>query len=377
MNNKDLAYLRKQFKSELTLADINKIYSVYINKDNGEVVDKKLLHFKMLDDDMRSVILANIKKVITGSIGAKLFKQNFDEELKNAQGNTFALLNNLLVSESGEDFSSICDYLVTKLKNNFVYKTSIVMNFYRVKILTEMNGFDFIICTTNKVESSKQNYVYDYAEREFMLQNRLDAIVTMEAPYEGFMYPVFEDDSIDMDNVLEYNPKYNSGFTYGVLECTTSLTAKQEKECFHQIISEVTDGNIEPDKLKNIYKVIDERFADKDDKLITPGMLQNVLNDLDIEPKKDLKEAYTETVADETYTFNVESILPNLDAKSVQLENTDIEIKVKPGNLDKVAQIRNSKGQVFALIKLDENLITNGMNITINSIDELNRIIEG
>ena len=77
MNKKDLADLRKEFKLNSYMMPIKEIYSVYLKKDNGEIITKELNHFEMMDMEKRELYLNNFKKVLTGTIDAKIFELDF------------------------------------------------------------------------------------------------------------------------------------------------------------------------------------------------------------------------------------------------------------------------------------------------------------
>jgi hypothetical protein len=389
MNKTDISALKKALNTSKGTAEILKIYSVYIKYDNQSevsaeidgtksenIIGAKEIQYHLLDENVRDVLIDNMKKVISGSIGTKVFKQKFKEETEYKEYNTKDILNNIIRCQN-DDFSKLCDIFINKIeKNIYCFESDIVVNFYKAKLTIKSDAMPFIFATVNKVTQGKEAVTYDYVNQEFELQNGISSIVNMQSPEAGFVYPVYEDMTVDYEYIIESNSDSGNAFSENVLQVKRCLTSKEEKESFNMILNDVVGEKIEPEKLQNVYEAIQERFAETEDKIVTPTNIENVLKDADIEIKEDVKEKCEEILNNPSYKFNVENILPKMSEKSIMLKNEDIEIKVKPEGLGNVKQFQTNNGKLYALIELDENLNINGINAHIENIEEIQNILK-
>lgn len=135
MNKKDLADIRKEFKLGSYMLPIKEVYSVYIKKDNGEIITRELEHFEMMEVEKRELYLNNFKKVLTGSLDSKIFELDF-KELNEEKGievseSTQQILYGALNSK--ESTAEFGDKIVDKISQNYTYDTDVVINFIRAE----------------------------------------------------------------------------------------------------------------------------------------------------------------------------------------------------------------------------------------------------
>src|SRR6476661_10996544 len=84
MNKKDIANIRKQFKLDNDLMKIREIFNVYVKKESGEIYHQVSQPFQMLEQETQELFLANFKKVLTGSLDAKLFELKFIRDIEDS-----------------------------------------------------------------------------------------------------------------------------------------------------------------------------------------------------------------------------------------------------------------------------------------------------
>lgn len=73
MNKKVLANLRKEFKDGSYMLPIKEIHTVYLKKDNGEIITQDSRVLGRMDVDTRELYLSNFKKILTGTIDSKIY----------------------------------------------------------------------------------------------------------------------------------------------------------------------------------------------------------------------------------------------------------------------------------------------------------------
>ena len=80
MNKKELSHIRRQFKPDNELMTINDIFNVYVQKETGDIYHHETNPFNLLEKETQEMFLDNFKKVLTGTVDAKLFTLKFKRE---------------------------------------------------------------------------------------------------------------------------------------------------------------------------------------------------------------------------------------------------------------------------------------------------------
>src|SRR5690625_7718671 len=81
MNKKDIAVVRRQFKLDNELIDIETIFNVYVQKESGDIYHHVSQPFALLDKESQELFLVNFKKVLTGQLDSKLFELKFKRDI--------------------------------------------------------------------------------------------------------------------------------------------------------------------------------------------------------------------------------------------------------------------------------------------------------
>ena len=127
-------------------------------------------------------------------------------------------------------------------------------------------------------------------------------------------------------------------------------------------------------ELYRVYDNIMRRFEseeDEDYRTLSPSVLKTVLEESDLTLAKDIEEVYSAVLGRTDYRFKVKNIVPDLSKKSISLGNSDTEINIKPDYLENVHQVQMDDGDIYLLIRLNENVSANGFNIDIEPVQEL------
>lgn len=384
MLKKDLADMRKHMKLESTMLQFHEMYSVYLKKDNLEIVHKDIKSFQTLDSETQELYIKNYKKVLSGALDTKLFQLDFvnTEDENNSQ----KILYSLLEEESNDELVKYLDEIVNKLAANYKYDSDIVINFIRgeywkgAKVRSEaadeaeddnVFSFKFLLSSINKIEHPKKALQFDYINKEFRANSSLDAIINLTSPLDGFMFPCFNNNYSDINHIMYYtgrNNEVNNSFIEEVINCTLKITADEEKSCFNAIIKGVVGDSIKPEVMQTIYEKIAEKSEETDEgevPVVTVKDVKNVLEDSGIEVKdvETLEKVYEDTIGSTSFDFKVDNILPDLKSKSVKIESEAANISIAPNALSKIKQVRNKYGRKCLLIELDEDIEINGFKL--------------
>ncbi len=400
MNKKDLVDIRKEFKMGSYMLPIKEVYSVYLKKDNGEVIIKELNHFEMMDIEKGELYLDNFKKILTGTIDSKVFELNFKAENTVEQLDEVAVTEDENISQhilykalgNGESIVPCADEIVDKIAKNYTYDTDIVINFMKAEyykgnkkrsieaeesIDDYVQGIEFILCSINKVDAPKKVLKFDYSEMKFKPNSALDMVINLKSPLDGFMFPSFSSQYVDVNKVIYYSSKakqINTTFVEEVLGCSTKPTAIEEKESFDAILNTVVGGSIKPDTMQEIYEKINEKLDNEEDDeqeeepTVNMRDIERVLQDSGIENTEVVKSAFEEICGND-YEFKVKNIIPDFKTRSIKIENESTNITISPRDLSAVKQIRDKRGRKCLLIELNEDVQINGFKLETEEVD--------
>ncbi|WP_368488576.1 DUF4317 domain-containing protein [Clostridium sp. BJN0013] len=384
MNKKDLSDIRKEFKLGSYMLKIKEIYSVYLKKDIGEIITGELEYFEMMEVEKRELYLNNFKKVLTGTLDSKIFELDFknvgEEKLeKNTQHILYEALN------SKERINEYADKIVNKISENYTYDTDIVISFAKAEYYSSDKGkkesldeyirtIEIILCSVNKVEIPKKMLKFDYTEMKFKPNSALDMVINLNSPLEGFMFPSFTFQYVDVNKIIYYSSKsknINNIFVEEILECNIKPTALEEKENFNVILGTALGGKIKPDIVQDIYERINEKFeSQKEEELILDiNEVTRVLEESGVENTGVVKSAFEEVCGGD-YEFKVRNVMPDFKSKSIKIENENTNITISPKDLSAVKQVVNKFGKKCLLIELKEDMIIDGFNLETEKIEE-------
>lgn len=383
MNKKDIANIRKEFKTDSFKLRIKDIFNVYVKKESEEIFHQQYSVFSLLDLDQQELFLNNFKKVLSGNIDEKLFKLKFD---RNKQTST----QGHLIESINCDSDRWQELMVELVERNFneerTYKEDIVFTFIRAEyyIPTSKKGEDseeekavreqFIFCSMNKTTQPKKALLFDYVNKEFKSNLVLDAMINLTSPIQGFMFPTIQQGTIiDVNHVLYSTGKKNLPDLYfieTVLECDTDIvTTDTEVAYFNQVLIELLNGKTNPKVISNVYHKIEkivesERIAEEDGEnepvMLDYKDINHILVASGVEVDGGLqtvKQVLKEVVNDEMYEFKAENLMKN---KKVTIETDPVKLSLDAQNLEKVRQV-NHEGKLCLVIEIGQNVEVNGL----------------
>lgn len=380
MNKKDLADLRKEFKSNSYMTPIKEVYSVYLKKDNSEIIKKELTPFDMMDSEKNELYLNNFKKILTGTIDAKIFELDFNVE--NLEESSQTILSKAL--GSSENLVEYSDKIVEKISKNYTYDTDIVINFAKAEyykgnkkpredsddsIEDYMQAFEFVLCSINKVDIPKKVLKFDYAAMTFKANSALDTTINLNSPLDGFMFPSFSEGYSDVNKLVYYSSKskqLNLKFIEEVLNCNVKQTGIEEKESFNAILNDVIGDKIKADVMQEIYEKINEKLEDTldddDEPTMNMNQIKRVLEDSGIENTEVVESAFQEICGGD-YAFKVKNIIPDFNSKSIKIENENTSIVINPRDLSSIKQTVDKNGTRCLVIELSDDVSINGFKL--------------
>ena len=378
MNKKDIANIRKQFKLDNHLMNIREIFNVYVQKESGEIYHHVSQPFQLLEQEAQELFLSTFKKVLTGTLDAKLFELKFKRDVEDS---TQDILFDGLQADTADDWKEYMLEIVGKMVAHTVYEFDTMVTFIRGEYRnpvrkrgteSEEGGDDevyanpFILCSLNKTDQPKKALLFDYIEKEFKSYNVFDPIINLDSPMSGFLFPAFNDNSADVNHLLFCAGKANqpdSGFIEEVLNCKEIITAQEDKESFGQILKEVMGDAVPSHVISNVYDEID-KLVQENEESETPTLdyrdVERILTVSGIENVESAKveHAFKAIVDDEKHEFKASSLVP----KTIKIKTKVADLSIDPKELKNVKYIMY-QGKRCLLLEVDEEIDLEGFRL--------------
>ncbi|MBU5592849.1 DUF4317 domain-containing protein [Clostridium sp. MSJ-4] len=355
MDKKQIASIKKNISSNGKLLQLEEIYSCYVKKDTGKVIYSEKKHFNTLEEEVEKLYINNFKKILTGNIDEKIFQLDF------VQGQELSTQNVLLDILNEDINEENMESLIKKIYENCIYETDITINILKGKYTIDKNSSldenpNFIIVSINRVVPPKKSLKFDHSSKTFKESSNLDVIVDLNSPIQGFLYPLLEVDGDNLDRILYYNGKMKAldeSFIKWVLNCEAKSTLSEDKENFLNIIKFSAKEGLKISTLKNLYEFIDEQKENGEEALTIRDILPFIEEESNL-GEEELINMGKNLLPSEDYSFNINSILPDIKSKSLKIENEYLTINISPSALNKIKQNIGDDGKRYLMISMDE-----------------------
>jgi len=382
LNKKDIAQIRKQFKVDNDLLKISNIFNVYIMKETSEIYHHESQPFELLDEDQKELFMNNFKKMLGGQLDEKLFELKFRRD---AEQNSQLILHQGLLSNDVEAWKENMLQLVGKMLLQRQYEMDIVITFIKGEYLkptkrrseeSEESERDtvyshpFILCSINNTQDPKKELLFDYVEREFKYNFVVDPIINLHSPIAGFLFPCFTDNAADVNHVLysagkAHEPDYQ--FIEDVLTCEDTMTAKDDKIVFEEIIKDVTGDQLNTSTLSNVYEEIHRMVQENEEEDVPKLDSKDIEQVLKVSGIEDVdtgkvEAAFQKIIDDDKYEMKASSILPKFTSKSIKINTKIANISISPADLRYVKQVQLNNKR-YLMIEVEEDTVIEGFTM--------------
>lgn len=374
MTEKEIAEIRRRFNIDKT--NIKCIRGCYVN-ENKEIISDFNQFFGTMPRDEAEEILTIIKKTLSGTIGKNLI----DIEFSNQQvidSDEHNLLMKLKDSELEDDeaVSLLYQKIIRSLKIEGKFLILLTFDRYdvasyskdEVKLEDSADVFSYLICSICPVKMTKPALSYYVNENQFR-HISVDWIISN--PETGFMFPAFDDRQSNIYNTLYYSKNTSDNHEELVGEIFNTeipMPAAAQKEIFNSILQETVSEECSYDVMQNVHEqitgMITEHKVNKEEEplVISKRNVTDVLEYCGVteEHISEFAEKYDNEFGADT-RLSPKNIV---DVKKFELSTPDITIKVNPERKELV-KTKIIDGVKYIMIRADENVEVNGVNINI------------
>lgn len=376
MNKKEISEIKKQFKLDNNLCSINKIYTCYVTDDKDKKSIKRR-NFLALPESELILYLDIFKKTLTGSIGKKLIELSFTQEAEE-DGGAQSLLYEL--NKSAFEDEGLLDVYCNHIVDNFEYtgKYYIVMIHCSYSIPnkgknTDADGedstevYNFVLTSICPVVKSEMGLCYNAEEESIEKSSNYEW--TAINPMHGFLFPVFNDRTSDIHNVLYFanKPKeLSSSIIENVLGCKLALSADEQKERFNNLLAKVLGDDSSYNVTSNIHSqiadTIKRNVLETEPVELSAYEIKKILSNsgVDADTLEGFEEVYEEEVGKDVSLTAVNIT----NEASMKIGSPDVTINVKTAATEMI-KAQMVDGRRCLVIALDDNVEVNGLDVSV------------
>ena len=380
MNKKEISEIKKQFSP--ANCSITRICGCYVDGEKNKKTELKEAFLSLSEEEMFKYFEI-FKKTLSGTIGKNLLNMVFPLSQEES-GGTQEFLLRLKNSKLQDD--SLIEAFYDKIIENYDYGE----NYYIILIhaVYDIPGkasdgeemfdasdeiYEHILCSICPVKLSKAGLCYN-AETNSIQDRIRDWIV--ELPDLGFLFPVFNDRSTDIHDILYYTKnaeELRSTFIDEVFGCTAPLSAGGQRDSFNALVEETLGDDCAYDTVINIHEKLAELVeAQKDEPepvILTKSEVKRLFEDCGVEEKKleSFDEQY-EMAAGEKTALMASNIT---NTRRFEIKTPDVVIHVEPDRAELV-ETRIIDGRRCLVIPMEADVEVNGIRVTMTNKENLN-----
>ena len=271
MNKKEINEIKKLFGADSGLFTIDRVLTAFVDAEKN-VKLTGVQSFNTIEPDECELIIQNLKKVLSGTIGKNLLEYSFPKAAAlegGSQGFLYEVmksgfedddLNKKFIGTIAERMEYVSTYAVFAAKCTYS-----VMKKNKMDELTDDadTNYNFIITAVCPVTLRIDGLVYDDEKNTIAKNERADRIV--ELPTDGFLFPIFSDRQQDANGILYYTKnakKPNVSMVEEVLGCEFSMSYENERSTFRKILTGVVGEELDYDIITSVNSKIKE-FVDQ------------------------------------------------------------------------------------------------------------------
>ncbi|HKK95088.1 MAG TPA: DUF4317 domain-containing protein [Anaerovoracaceae bacterium] len=347
MTKKDMMELRRRFTKED--CTFTKMVGCYVNSEKEKILSFSE-NFLNLEKSEFNKYLDIAKKTTGGKIGNNLLKLGFKTQEKIEESSQRLLLG---IRDSGLKDKELLNCLYDLIIENYDYSGNYLILLYHdvydviaktsdnIKMDDSSELYEYVICSICPVELSKPGL--GYIKEENRIGNRIRDWV-VKAPDNGFIYPVFNDRSSDINSIMYFTRNIKSPktkFMENGLGCISKLTNEEEKVSFQNILKDTLgkENDVIINDINNRLKDITE-FEE-------PIELDNTL----------LKDVLVESKVPEEFIPKIEADYTHFFKENLPIADSVLDKKIiKKAQEKQVDEILEAKKNSTVFININEGL---------------------
>lgn len=369
MNKKEIAEIKKNFSDDCGFFTVGKVLSAFIDAEKNIVYKENRL-YNLIPADEAELIMINLKKTLSGTLGKNLREYPFprsEYEEGGAQDFLYKLLDSKLLDDEMNEaflkrvaekveyistyavFTAHCTYSVLKKNRNDDFEDDAEMD------------YNFLITAICPVELRIDGLIFSDENKKIEKKPTSDRIVGF--PTDGFLYPVFSDRAPDVNSVMYYTKTFkkpNVSMVEDFLGCEFMMTANSERETFHKILSSVVGDELDYGLITTVNdklcEFVDSYTHETEPAKVDANKFSSILWEAGVSQEKLENVPKVFEAAAESKPLTATNLI---DRKTV-VEVEGITVNIGKDSVDKV-QTQLIGGRKCLVIALDDDVSVNGL----------------
>lgn len=374
MNKKEINEIKKNFSDDCGFFTVNHVVTAFVDAEKNIKCKTNQL-YNTIPQDESELIMINLKKVLSGTIGKNLLEYTFPKDAY-LEGGAQPFMYEVLKSKFLDDeiTDKFLNAIVEKMEYVSTYTIFSAHCTYSVfnknkagdEDLEADTDYNFIITAICPVNLRIDGLIYNEESNSIAKKESSDRIV--ELPSDGFLFPLFNDRAADINGILYYTKnakKPNTSIVEELLGCEFVMTCQNEKETFHSILNNVVGDELDYDLITTvndkIQTIIDQNAHETEVTTIDNNRLSSILWESGVSQEKleNLPKIYEQEMGDKSLTA------VNIVEKKTVLSVPSITVNIGKDAVDKV-KTQIIDGRKCLIINLDDpEIAVNGLETTI------------
>lgn len=371
MNKKEILEIRRQFTP--ANCAITRICGCYVDHEKNKKLESKDA-FLSLPEEETFKYFDIFKKTLSGTVGKNMLNMEFPLEAE-VPGGTQEFLLKLRDSKLEDDMllEEFYDKVIATYEYGENYYIILIHAMYDIpgRSTDDLEMFDasdevfeYLLMSICPVSLSKAGLCYNAQDNR--IEDRVrDWIVDM--PDKGFLFPAFNDRSMDLHSMLYYTKKSSDlqpEMIDQLLGAKMPMSADDQKETFQMIIEDTLGDDGDYETVRNIHETLNDLIEEHKEEP-EPLALDKT------EMKKIFEQSGVDAEKMENFDRNFEEnagekaslLATNIaETRKFNIETPDIVIKVNPDRADLV-ETRVIDGRQCLVIPVDDHIEVNGINV--------------
>lgn len=379
MNQKELREIRKRFT--LDKDSISHVYGCYVNAAK-DIVARMDMSMGLMEQEEAELYLKLLKKSISGTLGKNLLDIEFSTK-QVEDSDEHRLLQALRMShlrdedmreffykrvieslDFGED-----SYVILLASDSY----DIPFKGHDDEIWEEGSNevFDYIICCICPVKDARASLRYFAEEQNF---RGASSGHVLGNPELGFMFPAFDDRSINIYNALYYSRglvDIHHEFIDGIFNIEKSpMSAGAQQHAFTDVLCESLGEDCSLDVVKAVHGQIRQQLlVHKESK--DPEVPELFVEDLDDVLKhsgvpEEKVEVFNEACRKEFGDQSILNPINVMESKKFEMKTPEVKITVDP-EYTYLITTQEIDGSQYLLIPAGEGVTVNGIDISVGA----------
>ena len=377
MNEKEIAELRRHIRPDRS--SITHVRGCYVN-ESREIIAQFDQSLALMTQEEADKFLALLRKTLSGTVGKNLIDIAFEtrQVVDSDEHRLLMALRNSKLQDEGA-VQELFRRCISTLEMEGNYLLLLASDAYDVpfksgdgeKQADAGSGevFNYILCCACPVKLTKPALSYQVQSNEFR-ERQMDYLVS--APEVGFLFPAFDERSTNLYNALYYTKDTaisRSEFVDMLFRTPAPMPAAEQKETFQNVLGEALGDECSYEVVQSVHQqlrgLVQEHKENHETEplKISRKTVSQVLSGCGVSERRaqEFASRYDEAFGDDADLSPVNLV----DLKQVEMKTPDVTIKVNPERADLI-KTEMINGFKYILIRADEGVEVNGVNITIN-----------